>query len=223
MKIKSVGNKIIAKIEIIAGVILAAIGIVIMFDKWVENLSIQVISFLVRRPPNLQWPGRIHLIGEGILAVGTVGIGLFILPYWDRLKQNKTALQLVLQWDRLKQNKVIQIIAPIGATIFIWILITAKEFWFAFMGNEADYLPSVKQVVDHAWLPNDWYLNLNIGYRQAFDFIFGELVSRLGFVNGAYAGRLIVYCLAAIAIYVLFRTLHLRPYLGILVLLIFLN
>jgi hypothetical protein len=223
MKIKSVGNKIIARIEIIAGVILMAMGLAIMYNPLVENLSLHVISFLVRRPPNLQWSGKIHLLGEGILVIGAVAIGLFILPYWDRLKQNKTALPLAQKWDRLKQNKVVQIIAPLGAVIFIWMMITVQEFSFSFMGNEADYLPSVKQAVDHAWLPNDWYLNLNISYRQVFDFIFGQLVSKLGFVNGAYLGRLIVYLLVAIAIYIFFRTLHLHPLLGILVLLLFLN
>jgi hypothetical protein len=128
-----------------------------------------------------------------------------------------------MKWERYKQNKFVLIMAHAGAIIIIWIMIIVKVFSFSFIGNEADYLPSIRQAVDHAWLPNDWYLNLNISYRQVFDFIFGELVSKFGFVNGAYLGRLIAYLLVAIAIYIFFRTIHLRPLFGILVLLFFLN
>jgi hypothetical protein len=223
MKTENIGNKIIARIEGIAGATLVSLAIVILSIKWVDSIILPIIAFWRGKSPPALWPGRMHLFIEGMLVIGCVVIGLFILPFWDFLKQKRFALQLAQKWEHLKQNKIVLIMAPVGAIIFIWILITLSEFSFSFLGNESDYLPSIKQVVDHAWLPNDWYLNLNISYRQVFDFLFGQLVSKLGFVYGAYAGRLIVYLLFAIAIYIFFRTLKLRSYFGLLVLLFFLN
>ncbi len=221
----NVENKIIARIEFISGIILATFGAALFFNQRVDKVFLSVISFILHRSPNLQWPDKLHLVAQGMLVTAAILIGLFILPYWDGLnfKQNKLVIKLAMKWERYKQNKFVRIMGHAGATIIIWIMIIVKEFSFSFIGNETDYLPSIKQAVDRAWLPNDWYLNLNISYRQGFDFIFGELVSKFGFVNGAYLGRLLAYLLVAIAIYIFFRTIHLRPLFGILVLLFFLN
>ena len=113
--------------------------------------------------------------------------------------------------------------APIGDILLIWLLIIAKTFSFSYIANEVDVLPSAKQFVEHDWLSNDWCLNLDIGYRHLFDFTFGTLVSWLGFEYGSYFGRLLVYILLAIAIYIFFRTLRLRLSFGLLILLLFLN
>lgn len=126
-------------------------------------------------------------------------------------------------WVSLKQNKFVLIMAPIGAILLVWLLITVKVFSFSYMPNEVDVLPSAKQFVEHDWLSNDWYLNLDIGYRHPFNLIAGTLVSWLGFEYGAYLGRLLIYLLLAIAIYIFFRTLRLRLSFGLLVLLLFLN
>lgn len=223
MNINDARKKVIGKIEIAAGMILATSGIAILSSNWVDNLFLTVISFLKGRPPVPHWLVYLHLIGATTTVTGAVFIGLFILPYWDRLKQSKFGLHLSLKWDRVKQSKIAILLAPISGIIFIWILITIEMFSFSFLGNESDILPSILQFVNHDWLPSDWYLNLNIGYRQLFDIIFGPLVSHFGFVNGAYLGRLIEYLLLAIAIYYLFKTLRLRYIYGMLVLLLFLN
>ena len=224
MRLINNGSRIAARIEIIAGLIFTSVGVAILSgNKWIDNIFLSIISFWKGKPLNPLWLGKLHLYGEVILVAGTFLFGLFILQYWDRLKQGNFLLKTGRNWERLKQNKVVLILTPIGAIFFIWIVITVNEFSFSFIGNEADVLPSIKQVVDYTWLPNDWYLNLNISYRQLFDFIFGQLVSKLGFVYGAYVGRVIVYLLLSVAIYIFFRTLHLRPIYGILVLLFFLN
>ena len=223
MKINSFRSKGIAIAEVITGAVLVTLGAAILSNTWVDNLFLSVISYWKGSPPVPHWLGYLQLVGAVIVVTGAILASLFILPYWDKFLHNKLVLQVALKWGQLLQNKVVRIMAPVGAVIFIWILITVEIFSFSFMGNESDILPSIMQVADHAWLPTDWYLNLYTRYRQLFGLIFGQLVSKLGFVNGAYIGRLIVYFLLAIAIYVLFKTLHIRPWYGVLVLLLFLN
>jgi hypothetical protein len=226
MKIKIIGNKIIERIAIIegvAGVILVSISAAIIFNKRVDDLFLSFISSLIRKPPTSQRLAEIQMIADGLLVIGLIVLGLFILPYWDNLRQNKLILQLGLGWEGFKQKRVARIMAPLGAILFITIMIVVKVFSFNFIDNEFDILPIIKQVADHSWLPNDWYLNIITAYRQLFGFLFGPLISRLGFENGVYLARIIVWLLIAIAIYVFFKTLHLRPWFGILVLIIFLN
>jgi len=112
-------------------------------------------------------------------------------------------------------------IDTLGAILFITIMIVVKVFSFNLSAMNLTSYPPIKQVADHSWLPNDWYLNINTTYRQLFGFLFGPLISRLGFETGAYLGRIIEWLLIAIAIYVFFKTLHLRPWFGILVLILF--
>ena len=47
------------------------------------------------------------------------------------------------------------------------------------MWNEADVLPLARQAADARWLPNDWYLNEDAGYRFAFQRFAGPLVFRM--------------------------------------------
>ena len=83
----------------------------------------------------------------------------------------------------------------------IWLVILAQEFAFnRFSGNEVDVLPAARQIVNHSWLPGDWYLNLDIGYRKLFNYLAGILVDQLGFLYGAYAGRILAYSILALAL-----------------------
>jgi len=123
----------------------------------------------------------------------------------------------------LPRNKFVLSLAPISAILLIWMLILIKQFSFNYITNEVDILPSAKQFVERNWLPNDWYLNLDIDYRQPFNLILGALVSWLGLQYGAYAGRLLVYLLLAVSIYTLFRTFRLRISFGLLIFLFFLD
>jgi hypothetical protein len=215
--------KAIPLVEVISGAILVALGTGILSNKWVDNIVLSLISLWKGRPPAAHWLGNLHIIGIVLVVAGYILVGLFILPYWDRFLKTRFVLQLELDWDRIKQGKVIGTIISIIAVSIIWILITVEEFSFSFMGNETDILPSILQVANHAWLPNDWYLNLYTSYRQLFGLIFGRLIYEFGFVNGAYIGRLIVYLLLAIAFFFLFKSMHLRPWYGILVVILFLS
>jgi hypothetical protein len=123
-----------------------------------------------------------------------------------------------------KYSPVYLPIFAVGEILILWIAIIAKVFSFnRFIGNELDVLPSARQFFAHGWLPNDWYLNLDIGYRQVFNYSIGFLVDWVGFLNGAYLGRLIGYLFLAIAFFVLFRSLSLRFSLGLIVVLLFLG
>jgi hypothetical protein len=121
-----------------------------------------------------------------------------------------------------KYSSTANIIFVIIETLLVWLVITAQVFAFnRFSGNELDVLPSAKQFLDHDWLPRDWYLNLDIGYRQLFNYAVGILVDQLGFLYGAYAGRIIAYLLLSLALVVFFRAIRLRFALGLVVVLIY--
>jgi hypothetical protein len=123
-----------------------------------------------------------------------------------------------------KDSHVYKAFSAMGEIFLLWIVIIAKVFAFnKYIGNELDVLPSAKQFFDSSWLPNDWYLNLDIGYRQVFNYFFGLLVNWLGFLNGAYIGRLIVYLLLAFALFIFFRAINLRFSLGLIVVVVFLG
>ena len=122
-----------------------------------------------------------------------------------------------------KDTLIAKTILVTSETILVWLVITAQVFVFnRFSGNEVDVLPSARQILDHNWLPGDWYLNLDIGYRQLFSYLVGILVDQLGFLYGAYAGRLFAYFLLALALVVFFRAIRLRFSLGLIVVLIYL-
>lgn len=212
MAIGKFGNKKITRYVIIAGVSFISLGIAIVFNKWVDNLFLSVISLWKGKPPAPQWPDKLHLIGVDILLTGVliVVIGWLVLSEWPRLVA-------------LKQNKYVPLMVSIGEILLIWLLMIVNEFSFSYIANEVDILPLARQFFEHDWLPNDWYLNLDFGYRYLFNLTFGFLIPWLGFEYGVYLGRLLVYLVLAIAIYIFFRTLRLRFSFGILVLLLFLH
>ena len=106
----------------------------------------------------------------------------------------------------------------------LWLVIVARCFLFNdFANNEVDLLPSAQQSVESTWLPGDWYLNLDIGYRSLFNSMAGPLVSHFGFKYGAVVGRLLVYLLFAYALLIFMRTFHIRFAFGLLFLIVFLN
>lgn len=110
----------------------------------------------------------------------------------------------------------------IGQILLVWLVITAQVFGKIVI-NEVDTLPAAKQFVQPDWLPNDWYLNLDIAYRRTFNLIMGPIISRFGHQFSAIFGRLLGYLLLAVAMYVFFRALRLRISLGILILLSYLT
>jgi hypothetical protein len=76
--------------------------------------------------------------------------------------------------------------------------------------NEYDVLPAAKQFVDPGWLPNDWYLNLPISYRYAFDLPVGLALKLWSFPAVAVAGRVVLFALFAAAAVALCRAFEVR-------------
>ncbi|MCC0177989.1 hypothetical protein I4641_13475 [Waterburya agarophytonicola K14] len=76
--------------------------------------------------------------------------------------------------------------------------------------NEVDVLPLAKQFVDHDWIANDWYLNLETNYRYLFQIIFGWLIVHLGFLATSIIGRLFCYGLVATGLVLLGQKLGLN-------------
>lgn len=109
--------------------------------------------------------------------------------------------------------------------LLLWsMLFSARFFLFDdFVKNETDVLPSALQSSNPDWLPNDWYLNLDIGYRTLFNGIAGPLVSLLGFKYAALVGRALLYMLFAGSVLYFLRTFRIYFAVSILALLPFLN
>ncbi|MGL5081655.1 MAG: DUF6798 domain-containing protein [Microcoleaceae cyanobacterium] len=76
--------------------------------------------------------------------------------------------------------------------------------------NEIDVLPLAKQFIDSSWIPTDWYLSQPPGYRVLFQFIFGQLIVRLGFLATSIIGRLLCYGLVAFGLVLIGRKLGLK-------------
>lgn len=91
-----------------------------------------------------------------------------------------------------------------------------------FKFNEIDVLPSVRQFSDSAWLPADWYLNLEVGYRNLFNGLIGPIVTSLDFLQAAYVVRLLLYIFVAGAYLYLVRALGLNFAYAAVVLVVFL-
>lgn len=91
-----------------------------------------------------------------------------------------------------------------------------------FAYNEIDVLPSVKQFANRSWLPTDWYLNLQVGYRNLFNGIVGPLFGLMDFLPAAYVARLILYTFIAGAYLFLTRSLGLNMLYATAVLAVFL-
>lgn len=110
----------------------------------------------------------------------------------------------------------------IGFFLLFLSLILLRCFSFRLVLNEIDVLPSIYQYVGTSWLPEDWYLNLNVGYRNLFNTLFGRSITLLGFENGAYVSRIILYLFVSFSYLALARALKLKLGYAALVLAVFL-
>ena len=104
------------------------------------------------------------------------------------------------------------------AVALVFLVTFISQFHFNLIFNEADVLPFARHQFDHDWIPGDWYLNLDIGYRAFFDYAFGWLYSQTNLLTTLVIGRCLTYVLFAILAVRLFRLLDL-PLLWMLILL----
>jgi hypothetical protein len=111
---------------------------------------------------------------------------------------------------------------PASITFFLIVMGMAFKNRFP-IKNETDILPSIRQFWDASWLPNDWYLNLDIGYRALFNFLTGPVVSGLGFEQGAVVTRLTIFAVISCSLAYLVRSFRMNVLLGIIVLFFFLR
>ena len=193
---------------VVAG-LLVVCGLIITNSEWAISLVVSVGAFVRDKIPAPDWRTKAEIIG---LFLTCSGIG-WILFAWLTNSFFNQRLQTRFCW---------QLSRPTIQVGLIWALITVVLFDFNYMDNEEDVLPFARQFFDHGWLPNDWYLNLAIGYREAFNYFAGALVHTFGFQLGAIAGRLLIYLLFAVSFFHLFRVLCIRLVPGMLCILVFL-
>jgi hypothetical protein len=208
---KEFAKKTATRFAIVAGALLIVLGTAVLSSQSVSRLFLSVISMLKGNPPASHWLDNLRLLGFDVLLIGivTLALGWLVIPRWSSLANRGFVLALSS--------------TPVRAILLIWFLITVSRLSLPYLGNEVDILPSARQSVQRSWLPNDWYLNLEIGYRQPFNFVSGSLVSLLGFRCGAYIGRLLIYFLLAVALYAFFKAFRLRLSYGLLAVLLFLS
>jgi hypothetical protein len=130
-----------------------------------------------------------------------------------------------MSWEIPHQfTRIYNFFLAAGEIIILWMVIFAQVFSFnRYIGNELDVLAFARQFFNRSWLPNDWYLNLEIGYRQVFSYLLGFTIEWYGFLTGAYIGRIIGYLVLAIALFIFFRSISLRFFLGLIVIILFLE
>jgi hypothetical protein len=104
----------------------------------------------------------------------------------------------------------------IGVWLFLALRLLPVDVMGERMWNEADVLPLARQSVDPNWIPHDWYLTQDAGYRFVFHRVAGPLVRDLGFVPAALAGRAACYALVAVGLAVVGSAIGLRPWMLVL-------
>ena len=101
-------------------------------------------------------------------------------------------------------------IRTILKSIILVMIIFGGTTYSRLRGNAADVLPDALHYYDHNWLANDWYLNLNIGYREIFNSIFGPIIYKIGFANTELLGGFIIAAAFSIAMIELSRILEFK-------------
>ncbi|GAB4533963.1 MAG: hypothetical protein Tsb0014_19840 [Pleurocapsa sp.] len=125
------------------------------------------------------------------------------------IKNNLTRLKKIKTIQPISNqllNTIWQVIAVtllLGLRLLLQKNLTSQEF------NEVDVLPLAKQYLDPSWIPNDWYLNQEPGYRLLFQTLVGWLIIQYGFLAGSIIGRLISYTLIAIGLVLIGKQLRL--------------
>ena len=98
--------------------------------------------------------------------------------------------------------------AVLFSAVCIFVFLTARFSFDFFRHNDYDVLPYAKQYMNPDWLPGDWYLNLKIGYRYAFNTVAGFLSDHLSFHLTKTVGRTLVAGLMALSFTALQRSVR---------------
>ncbi len=123
------------------------------------------------------------------------------------MKENS---KLVAGYDRSEQTRSVLrfVTADVVPVVAVFAFLVLRYAFNRFAHNDVDALPSARQFVDPDWLPNDWYLNLKIGYRYAFNTLAGTMCQFLPFQLANFWGRVLVALAFAFSFYRLFKALR---------------
>ncbi|ARV05986.1 hypothetical protein BTO04_04395 [Polaribacter sp. SA4-10] len=103
------------------------------------------------------------------------------------------------------QHKTLEIVG-------LFLIIVIFFFGFSISYNEMDVIPYARATFNDNWIPNDWYLNLNITYRYLFSYIIGFFAETFGTIPTIIAGRLISYVLISLSLLLLIRLVYGKSY-----------
>lgn len=104
-------------------------------------------------------------------------------------------------YTNYKKNKKIEV-------IFLFIIIMVFCFRYRIDFNEMDVIPYAKATFNKNWIPNDWYLNLDIVYRYLFNYSIGFFIDIFGISQTIIIGRLLTYLLVAVSIQRLLKIIY---------------
>jgi hypothetical protein len=90
-------------------------------------------------------------------------------------------------------------------------------------GNEIDVLVTAKHFMNKSWIPNDWYLNLNIDYRNLFNIIAGSISLVFPLWVVAVIGRIITSILFSFVIYKFAKLFNIKTFLVLIFLFVWYN
>jgi len=90
-------------------------------------------------------------------------------------------------------KKILNFITKYNLFFLLVIIISSDMLFRNILGsNEADTLVYAKHFINKNWIPNDWYLNLGIGYRYLFNFFVGTLALIFPLWIISIIGRIII-------------------------------
>ncbi|MEO0813441.1 MAG: hypothetical protein AAFY60_11300, partial [Myxococcota bacterium] len=80
---------------------------------------------------------------------------------------------------------------PFTTALGVFVYLLFRNVLSPLTGNELDVMPVARHAFDN-WLAHDWYLGNSIGYRAAFNTVFGALPGVIGFEATVLFGRTLI-------------------------------
>jgi hypothetical protein len=83
------------------------------------------------------------------------------------------------------------------------------------LNNEQQVLANARHLLDPGWIPNDWFLQRDIGYRALFNWLVGPLTLVFPLDAVALAGRILVFLIFSLLVQRLARIFDIHPLLAV--------
>lgn len=98
------------------------------------------------------------------------------------------------------------------AVLFLLAICICNLLFHRLLGiNEQDLLVEVKHFADPTWIPGDWYLSMDIGYRLLFNFLIGPFTRVLPLETVSIIWRLIFFLSFSLIIVRVCKILTINP------------